>query len=174
MSLILQMDWCPLWGLNSKRPVSLLIMQLSPHYTVYKSLMLSVCKFAVILLCSLVNLIHKVQKANHTIDIVQTITFYLLFFLSLSKANAIAIGREVFQIKCPYVTYLGLSFCIDNCFLQGEMKIYRPLEIFKHTTVQLAACTEFRSRVSTPFDHFVITGEIILLRLTRNGCLRGR
>lgn len=80
----------------------------------------------------------------------------------------------MFQIKCLYVTYLGLSFCIDNCFLQGEMKIYRPIEIFQHTTIQLTACTEFRSRVSTPFDHFVITGEIILLRLTRNGCLRGR
>lgn len=85
MSLILQMVWCPLWGLNTKRPVSELIMQLSPHYTVYKSLMLSVCTFAVILLCSLVNLIHKVQKANHTIDIVQTITFYLICFLSLQS-----------------------------------------------------------------------------------------
>lgn len=73
MSLILQMDWCPLWGLNRKRPVSVLIIQLSLHYTVYKSLMLSVCKFAVILLCSLVNLTHKGQKANHTIDTVQTI-----------------------------------------------------------------------------------------------------
>ncbi len=83
LSLILQMDWCPLWGLNTKRPVLELIIQLSPHYTVYKSLMLSVCTFAVILLCSLVNLIHKVQKANHTIDIVQMITFYLICFLSL-------------------------------------------------------------------------------------------
>lgn len=118
MSLILQMDWCPLWGLNRKRPVSVLIMQLSPYYTVYKSLMLSVCKFAVTLLCSLVSLIHKVQRANQTIDTVQAITFYFIRF-PLS-----AIGREVFQIKCLYVTYLGLSFCIDNCFLQGEMKIY--------------------------------------------------
>lgn len=173
LSLILQMDWCPLWGLNTKRPVLELIIQLSPHYTVYKSLMLSVCKFAVILLCSLVNLIHKVQKANHTIDIVQTITFYLICFLSL-QCQCYSHRQKLFQIKCQYVTYLGLYFCIDNCFLKGEMKIYRPVEIIQHTTVQLEACNEFRSRVSTPFDHFVITGEIILLRLTRNGCLRGR
>jgi len=55
MSLILQMDWCPLWGLNWKRPVSVLIVQLSLPYTVYKTFMLSVCTFAVILLCSSVN-----------------------------------------------------------------------------------------------------------------------
>lgn len=92
------MDWCPLWGLNTKRPVSVLIMQLSPYYTVYKYLMFSVCKFEVTLLCSLVRFNDEVQKSNHTVDTVHKITFILhitfyFMFLTLGITNAIAIGR---------------------------------------------------------------------------------
>lgn len=51
----------------------------SHRYTVYKSLVCSVCKIAVILLCSLVNLTRKLQKANRTIDTVQVIALIYIF-----------------------------------------------------------------------------------------------
>lgn len=51
----------------------------SRRYTVYKSPVCSVCKIAVIWLCSLVNLSRKGLKANRTIDTVQAIT--LLYIL---------------------------------------------------------------------------------------------
>lgn len=51
----------------------------SRRYTVYKSLVCSMCKIAVILLCSLVNLSCKGQKANHTIDTVQMIALIYIF-----------------------------------------------------------------------------------------------
>lgn len=113
----------PIVGLKHERPVSVLIMQLSPHNTVYKSLMLSVCKFAVLLLCSLVNLICKRQKANHAIDTVQTtaVSFTLLSFSQCFELNVLII----LTLVCLSVLIAGHHLF----FLQGEMEIYRPIEI---------------------------------------------